>query len=152
MLRSKAERSNECLPGEVPLDLEFLLEVGLELIVDVVDDRLEAVLLVDLVAVPHSLAQGQLQSNENLQLSLSISRRNRTHVEPDAALLQLVSPRLELDVQGLVVCRHGLEGCVEEGVHERGLAEPGLANAHHVEGEPSAHRLVYLSPRERMKL
>ena len=49
------------LPCKVTLDLQFFLEVRLELVVDVVDNRLEAVLLVDLVAVPHRLAQGQLQ-------------------------------------------------------------------------------------------
>ena len=52
------------LPGEVSLDLQFLLEVRLELVVDVVDNRLETVLLVDLVAVPHSLTQRQLQQKE----------------------------------------------------------------------------------------
>ena len=66
-----------------------------------------------------------------------------THVEPDAALLQLVSPRLELDVRRLVVGRHRLEGRVEERVHERRLAQPRLADAHHVEGEAAAHRLVH---------
>ena len=49
------------LPGEVSLDLQFLLEVRLELVVDVVDNRLETVLLVNLVTVPHGLTQGQLQ-------------------------------------------------------------------------------------------
>ena len=39
--------------GEVPLDLELLLQPGLELAVDVVHDGAEAVLLVDLVPVAH---------------------------------------------------------------------------------------------------
>ena len=66
-----------------------------------------------------------------------------THVEPDAALLQLVGPGLELDVGRLVVGGHRLERRVEERVHERRLAQPRLADAHHVEGEPAAHRLVH---------
>ena len=39
--------------GEVPLDLELLLQPGLELAVDVVHDGAEAVLLVDLVPIAH---------------------------------------------------------------------------------------------------
>ena len=47
--------------GDVAPDLELLLEVRLELGVDVVDDRLEAVLLVDLVAVADRVAEGELE-------------------------------------------------------------------------------------------
>ena len=71
-----------------------------------------------------------------------------THVEPDAALLQLVGPGLELDVGRLVVGGHRLERRVEERVHQRRLAQPRLADAHHVEGEPAAHRLVHQLQRE----
>ena len=45
---------------EGPLDLELLLQVVLELGVDVVDDGLEAVLLVDLVPVADRVAKRQL--------------------------------------------------------------------------------------------
>ena len=47
--------------SEVPLDFEFLLQVVFKLFVDVIYDGLEAVLLVDLVAVPNRVADGQLQ-------------------------------------------------------------------------------------------
>ena len=47
--------------GDVAPDLELLLEIRLELGVDVVDDRLEAVLLVDLVAVADRVAEGELE-------------------------------------------------------------------------------------------
>ena len=48
---------------EGPLDLQFLLQVVLKLRVDVVDDRLEAVLLVDLVSVADGIAQSKLSRN-----------------------------------------------------------------------------------------
>ena len=48
--------------SEIPLDLELLLEIVFELFVDVVYNGLEAVLLVDLVAVADRVANGQLKS------------------------------------------------------------------------------------------
>ena len=73
--------------GQIPLDLELLLQVGLELAVNVVDDGAEAVLLVDLVAVADGVDEGEL--------------------EVDVALLELVGVGLEADARLLVAlwCR-----------------------------------------------
>ena len=68
--------------GQIPLDLELLLQVGLELAVNVVDDGAEAVLLVDLVAVADGVDEGEL--------------------EVDVALLELVGVGLEADARLLV--------------------------------------------------
>ena len=48
---------------EVPLDLELLLQPGLELAVDVVHNALEAVLLVDLVTIAHSVHLDQSEGS-----------------------------------------------------------------------------------------
>ena len=73
--------------GQIPLDLELLLQVGLELAVNVVDDGAEAVLLVDLVAVADGVDERKL--------------------EVDVALLELVGVGLEADALLLVAlwCR-----------------------------------------------
>ena len=73
--------------GQIPLDLELLLQVGLELAVNVVDDGAEAVLLVDLVAVADGVDERKL--------------------EVDVALLELVGVGLEADARLLVAlwCR-----------------------------------------------
>lgn len=90
-----------------PIDLQLLLQVGLELGVDVVDDRLERVVFVDLVAVADCVAYGQL--------------------ETDAALLQLVRVRLQLDVRQSVRARRRLEARIEQRVHQRRLAQARFA-------------------------
>lgn len=60
----------EC--GEGALDLELLLQERLELTVDVVDDRLERVVLVDLVAVADGIADGQLgQGGEQMNIVIN---------------------------------------------------------------------------------
>ena len=46
---------------QVPLDLQLLLQVGLELEVSVIHNGLETILLVYLVSIPNSIHQGQLQ-------------------------------------------------------------------------------------------
>jgi len=68
--------------GEVPLNLQLLLQEGLELAVDVVEDGAEAVLLVDLVAVADGVDEGEL--------------------EVDVALLELVGVRLQPHARLLV--------------------------------------------------
>ena len=68
--------------GQSPLDPELLLQVGLELAVNVVDDGAEAVLLVDLVAVADGVDERKL--------------------EVDVALLELVGVGLEADARLLV--------------------------------------------------
>ena len=64
-------------------------------------------------------------------------------LELDGRLLQLVGVRLEPHLALLVGGRGGLEGGVEEGVHQGGLAQAGLADAQDVEGEPALHGLVH---------
>ncbi len=108
--------------GQVALDFQLLLEILLVLVVDVVDNRLEAVLLVHLVAVTDRVAERQLQL--------------------DVGLLELVGVRAEPHVRLSMVGRIGLEVGIEQGVHQGGLPEAGLADAHDVEGEARGHGLV----------
>ena len=117
--------------GQIPLDLQLLLQVELELPVDVVHDGLERVLLVDLVAVAHRVANGHFQLHRTL--------------------LQLVSRGLQLDLGLAVIGLFGLERRVEERVYERGLAQAGLADAEDVEVEAVLHGFVHQLIRQRIE-
>ncbi len=63
-------------------------------------------------------------------------------LELDVGLLQLVGVSLQSDRGFFVGLRVALEVGVEERVHEGGLAQAGLADAHYVECEPVLNRLV----------
>lgn len=88
-----------------------------------VDDGLKRVVLVNLVAVADGVADSQLQ--------------------PHVALLQLVGLSLQLDHGQGMGARGGLEVRVEQRVHERALAQTGLADAENVEDESILHALVH---------
>lgn len=105
------------------LDLQLLLQVRLELCVDIVDDRLERIVLVDLIAIADGVADRQLES--------------------DGLLLQLVGVRLELDVGQRMGTGHRFEARVEQRVHQRRLAETRFADAHYVEDESVLDALVH---------
>lgn len=92
---------------EIALDLQLLLQVRFKLGVYIVNDRLEAVLLVDLITIPDRVYNGEL--------------------EPDIALLQLISMRFELDGWQIMWTRSGLEARIEERIHESRFPKSGLA-------------------------
>ena len=60
----------------------------------------------------------------------------------DVGLFELVGVRLQPDRRLFVGASVALEVGVEERVHEGGLAEPGLSDAHDVEGEAILNGLV----------
>lgn len=104
------------------LDLQLLLQIRLKLRIDIVDDCLKRIVLVDLIAIADSVADGQLQTN--------------------GLLLQLISVRLELNIRQRMRTGHRLEAGVEQCVHQGGLAETRFTDAHDVEHEPILDALV----------
>ena len=65
-----------------------------------------------------------------------------SQLQLDVGLFQLVGVGLQPDGRLLVVASVALKVRVEQGVHQSGLAQSGLADAHDVEGEPALDRLV----------
>jgi hypothetical protein len=103
-------------------DLQLLLKIRFELRVEMVDDSLERIILVDLVAISDSIADGQLQS--------------------DVALLQLVSLRLQLHRRQRVRACSRFKVGVEQRVHQRALTQARFAHAKNVEHKSILHALV----------
>lgn len=80
-----------------PFDFQLLLQIRFELRVNVVDDRFERIVLVDLITISNGVADGQLQAY--------------------AFLLQLVRMRFELHIGQCMGARLRFEASVEQCVH-----------------------------------
>jgi hypothetical protein len=91
---------------KIALDLQFLLQVSFKLSVYVINDCLEAVLLVDLIAITDRIDNGQFQ--------------------PDIAFLKLISMRFEFHRWQIMRTGRGFEAGVEKRIHERGFSKTGL--------------------------
>ncbi len=79
--------------GEVPLNLQLLLQEGLELAVDVVEDGAEAVLLVDLIAVADGVDEGELEVDVALLELVGVC------LQPHARLLVALGRRVKTDAK-----------------------------------------------------
>lgn len=76
-----------------PFNFQLFLQIRFKLRIDVINNRLERIVLIDLIAVSNRIANGQLQA--------------------DTFLLQLIRVRFELNIGQCMRTRLGLKACIE---------------------------------------
>jgi hypothetical protein len=104
-----------------PVDLVLSIEVGIEALLDVVDDRAPRLVIVDKVTKAGRVHHSKTKTNTGL-LDVGADRLNRDGLGDDVHAGALAFPRR-------------VERRVEEGVDQGRLAETGLANNHNIEIE-----------------
>lgn len=92
--------------GQWSFNFQLLLQIGLELGINVIDNRFERIIFVDLIAVADRIAYRQLESN--------------------ATLLQLIRVRFQFHIRQCMGTRCRLEARIEQCVHQCRLTQTRL--------------------------